>query len=401
MFNLKSRMDKLDFVTRQLQELRKADLLRKPVCIDSAQGPNVRIGGQEKVLFCSNNYLGLANEPRVTRAVIETVEQYGHGAGASRLISGTMRVHTELEEAFAGLFQKESALIFPSGWVANEALIRTIASKGDLVLLDRLDHASIIDAARSGAAEFRTYRRDDLAKLERFLASEKYGRKFIITESIFSMDGDTADLAVLVELKEKHGALLIVDEAHALGCLGRRGAGLAEDVGVLEHVDIVVGTMSKALGSAGGVVAAEKAVTDFLLNKARSFIYTTAPTVANCAAALAALEILRREPDRRKRLRQNAEYLRERFRQIGVNTGRTTSHIIPVIIGGAKEAVYVSTKLYEMGFFVSAIRPPTVPAGTARLRVSVQSEHSKEQMNRLCEGLERLAAEGVLPTFRS
>jgi 8-amino-7-oxononanoate synthase len=224
-----------------------------------------------------------------------------------------------------------------------------------------------------------------LGRLERFLAGEGKGRKFIITESIFSMDGDVADLERLVELKKEYGAFLIVDEAHALGCRGERGAGLAEEAGVLKEVDVVVGTMSKALGSTGGVAAAEKVVIDLLVNKARSFIYTTAPTVATCAAALAALEVVQREPERRERLGENAEYLRARLVQLEINTGRSTSHIIPVIIGGEKETLTVSQRLYEMGFFAPAIRPPTVAAGTARLRLSVQSEHTKEEMDGLWE----------------
>jgi 8-amino-7-oxononanoate synthase len=399
MFNLKNGMDKLDFLTIQLEELREANLLRESVCIESAQRSTVRIGGEEKILFCSNNYLGLANHPKIIQAVIEAMKKYGHGAGASRLISGTMRPHVELEKEFARLFQKEAALIFPSGWTANEAVIRTIASRGDLLLLDKLDHASIIDAAKSSAAEFRTYRRDNPGRLEKFLDSKNYVRKFIITESIFSMDGDAADLERLVELKDKYDAFLIVDEAHALGCLGKSGAGLAEELGVLEKVDIVVGTMSKALGATGGVVAAEKAVIDLLINKGRSFIYTTAPTVANCAAALAAVEILRSEPERRERLKQNSEYLRTKLNQLGVDIGRSTSHIIPVIVGGEKEALTVSKRLYEMGFFVPAIRPPTVAAGTARLRLSVQSEHSKEQMDGLCGGVAKLIEQGLLSTL--
>jgi len=384
----------------QMEELKKANLFREPVCIDSAQQTTVRINGEEKIVFCSNNYLNLANHPQVVRAVTEAIKKYGHGAGASRLISGTMRPHIELEQEFAGLFQKEAALIFPSGWTANEALIRTIASKGAVLLLDKLDHASIIDAAKSSAAEFRTYRRGSYDRLEKFLGSRKYSRKFIVTESIFSMDGDAADLRGLVELKNKYDAFLIVDEAHALGCLGKTGAGLAEELGVLDDVDVVVGTMSKALGSAGGVVAAKKSVVDLLINKARSFIYTTAPTVANCAAALAAIKILRTEAGRREKLKQNAEYLRGKLNELGINTGGSTSHIIPVIIGGEKDALTVSKRLYEMGFFVPAIRPPTVAAGTARLRLSVQSEHNKKQMDGLCEGLERLIEQGLLVISR-
>ena len=390
-------MDKLDFLTSQLQELKKANLLRNFVCIDSPQQTTVQIDGQEKVLFCSNNYLSLANHPRIIQAVIEAIRKYGHGAAASRLLSGTMRPHLKLERKLAALLQKEAALVFPSGWTANEALITTLPSKGDLLLLDKLDHASIIDAANSSPAEFRTYRRGAYQRLEKFLAANNDRRKFIITESIFSMDGDEADLQTLVRLRNKYDAFLIVDEAHAFGCLGATGAGLAEQLGLLDNVDIVVATMSKALAAAGGVVAAPKAVIDLLINKARSFIYTTAPTVANCAAASAALEILNTEPQRREKLRKNAEYLRHRLNQLAINTARSSSHIIPVIIGKEKDALTVSSKLYEMGFFVPAIRPPTVPLGTARLRLSLQTDHNRQQMDRLCDGFDNLIKQGVLP----
>jgi 8-amino-7-oxononanoate synthase len=392
-------MQRFDFAADQLAELRKADLLRKLARVDSAQETTVRIAGREEVVFCSNNYLGLANDGRIIDAVCRAVRKYGHGAGASRLISGTMGPHAELEQAFGRLFGKESALIFPSGWMANEGVIKTLAGKGDVVVLDRLDHASIVDAARSSGAKFRTYRRGKLERLERLLGSDDYNRKFIVTESIFSMDGDAADLGALVELKNKYGAFLIVDEAHALGCLGGSGAGLAEQLGLLDQVDIIVATMSKALGATGGVVASKKVVIDLLINKARSFIYTTAPTVANCAAALAALEIVASEPQRRQRLADNAQYLRKRLGELGLNTGLSISHIVPVIIGGAEQTLEVSKRLFEMGFFVPAIRPPTVPAGTARLRLSLQSEHSTEQMDGLCEAFDRLIKRDLLPTF--
>jgi len=394
-------MDKLDFAELQLQQLKEAQLLRKTTCIESAQQTTVRIGGRQKILFCSNNYLNLAADTRIIEAVCEAIRRYGHGAAASRLVSGTMRPHAELEQRLAQLLRKEAALILPTGWMTNEALIKTLPQKGDLLLLDKLNHASIIDAARSSEAKFRTFRRPGLEKLEKLLADGDFKRKFIITESIFSMDGDAADLLKLVELKNKYGAILIVDEAHAFGCLGPTGAGLAEELGVLDEIDIVVATMSKALGSTGGVVAGSKVLTDFLMNKARCFIYTTAPTVASCAGALAALEIIQAEPQRRKKLRQNADYLRKRFNELGINTGKSCSHIIPIIIGEAEPALAVSRRLFDMGFFIPAIRPPTVPPGTARLRVSVQSGHSEEQMDNLCKALEEIIAAGLIPACRS
>lgn len=391
-------MSRFDFAKIELDRLKEANLLRKLVCIDSPQESTVEIQGRQKVVFCSNNYLSLADNSKIIEAVTGAMASYGSGAAASRLISGTMSPHIELERKLAQFLQKEAALIFPSGWMANEAVIRTIAGRGDLVLLDKLDHASIIDAAAGSQAEFRTYRRNNLARVEKFLASPRFRRKFIITESIFSMDGDTADLKRLVELKNNYDAFLIVDEAHAFGCLGRTGAGLAEEMGLLDELDIVVATMSKALGAGGGLVAADKLVIDLLINKARPFIYTTAPTVANCAAALAALEIVKNEPQRRDKLRQNVEYLRTRLNALGLNTGQSQSHIIPVIIGDEKQTLAVSRRLYEMGFFVPAIRPPTVPPGTARLRLSMQTGHSKQQMDGLCGAFEKIIAEGLLPT---
>lgn len=380
-------MENFDFLQIQLQELAAAHLLRTPRRIEGPQGTVITIDGNSKILFCSNNYLGLANHPAIIEAVCKAAREYGYGSAASRLISGTMQPHIELERAMAGLFQKESALVFPSGWTANEAILKTIPQKGDLVLLDKLDHASIIDAATSSDAEFKTYRRGALDRLEKALSDKNYNRKFIVTESIFSMDGDMADLHTLVDLKNAYNAILIVDEAHAVGCLGKTGAGLAEETGLLNEVDIVVATMSKALGASGGVVAAPKVVIDYMVNKARSFIYTTAPSPVNCAAALAALIILKTEPERKAKLAENAAYLRNRLKKLGLNTGDSTTHIIPVIIGSEKDTLAISQRLYEKGFFVAAIRPPTVAPGSSRLRISLQAEHTKEQIDALCNAL--------------
>jgi 8-amino-7-oxononanoate synthase len=383
-------MENFDFLKAQLEELAAVHLLRTTRCFDSSQGPVIMMDGRQMVLFCSNNYLGLANHPAIVDAVCEAARRYGCGAAASRLISGTMRPHVELEQAMAALFKRESALLFSSGWTANEAILKTVPQKGDLVLVDKLDHASIIDAATSSDAEFKTYRRGNLSRLERALADKTYNRKFIVTESIFSMDGDKADLHTLVRLKKASNAILVVDEAHAVGCLGKTGAGLAEEMGLLDEIDIVVATMSKAFGATGGVVAAPKAVTDYLINKARSFIYTTAPSPVNCAAVLAALEILKTQPQRRQKLAENADYLRAALKKLGLNTGDSSSHIVPVIIGSEEDTLAVSQSLFEKGFFVAAIRPPTVAPGTSRLRISVQADHTKDQIDALCGALSEL-----------
>ncbi|MFH1614416.1 MAG: 8-amino-7-oxononanoate synthase [Planctomycetota bacterium] len=380
-------MEDFKFLKDELNLLRERSLLRTLSCVESAQGPVMTVDGRELVVFCSNNYLNLAEDSEIAQAVIETVKQRGYGAGASRLISGTTGLHLKAEEKLAGMFGKEAALLLPSGWAANEAVIRTIPQKGDIVLLDKLDHASIIDAARACEAQFRTFRRDRLDKLERFLQDGSFAHKFIVSESIFSMDGERADLKRLVALKEKYGAVLIIDEAHAFGCLGEKGAGLAEELGVLDGVDIIVATMSKAVGATGGVVAGKKVVIDYLVNKARAFIYTTAPPPANCAAILKAIEIIQTQRQRREKLRENAVYIKRRLQQASVNTGCSNSHIIPVIIGGEADTLRIAGKLKERGFYVSAIRPPTVPAGTSRLRISLQSRHSQEQLDGLCDAI--------------
>ena len=376
-------MDKFDFLDGLLEDIDSAGLRRRLVRIDGAQGPVVRVNGEEKVLFCSNNYLNIAGDKRVAEAVAKTADKYGYGASASRLVCGTMAEHVAVEREFAEFLGKEAALMLPSGWTANEAVLRTLPQRGDIVLVDKLDHASIIDGVRGGDAEFRTYRRDGLDRLEKYLADGRYERKWIVTESVFSMDGDTADLKELVRLKEKYGAILVVDEAHAFGCLGENGKGLAEETGVLERIDIVIVPLGKAVAANGGIVASKRNVIEYLINRARAFVYTTAPSPVGCSAVRAGLGIIRDEPVRRERLRDKAAYLREKLTAMGLGTAASTTHIVPVIIGTADEAVRVSRDLFERGYFVSAIRPPTVPDGTARLRISVQCEHTTEQIDGL------------------
>ncbi|MBP8604789.1 MAG: 8-amino-7-oxononanoate synthase [Phycisphaerae bacterium] len=382
-------MDTFDFYRNQLAHLEQDGLLRRCVCIDSAQGPTVQMAdGSKKTLFCSNNYLNLAEDQRICHAAIEAIQRYGLGASASRLICGTQRPHTELEQAFAAFLDKEAALYFPSGWMANQGVLTALPQKGDIVLLDKFDHASIIDAARACEAIFHTYRRNQLERLEKYLSEKNYKNRFIVTESVFSMDGDTANLAELVRLKKKYNAILIVDEAHSFGCFGSAGAGLCQQEGLLSDIDILIVPLGKAAGVSGAIAAGPETVIDYLINRARSFIYTTAPSCAIAAAALKALDIIQAEPERRKRLHNNAAYLRNQFQQLGLNIGQSTTHIIPVIIGDSRETAAVSRRLYEQGLFVSAIRPPTVPQNTARLRVSVQSAHTEKHLTELIQALE-------------
>jgi 8-amino-7-oxononanoate synthase len=381
-------MGSFDFLKNQLNELINADLLRQPITIDSPQRPVVTVDGSQKILFCSNNYLNLASDRRIIDSVTATIEKYGFGSAASRLITGTMTPHKQLEEQFASFFNKQSALFFPSGWTANEAVLTTIPQSNDLILLDKLNHASIIDAAKASQAAFRTFRGDDLSKLERLLASPDHDRKFIVTESVFSMDGNCADLKKLVELKTKYNAILIVDEAHAVGCMGNTGAGLSQALGLMDQIDIIIAPLGKAFAANGAVVASEKTVTDYLINKARPFIYTTSPSPAICSAALTAIDIIWAEPERRQKLQKNANYLHDKFNKIGLNTLNSTTHIIPVVIGDAKTAVDISKQLFDKGLIVLAIRPPTVAKGTSRLRISVQSDHTMAHLDALVNALE-------------
>lgn len=387
-------MGKFAFVHDQLRRLEADSLLRRLRCMAPAQGTVISLdpGGRQLVNFCSNDYLGLASDARVIDAACRAIRTWGFGASASRLICGTMPPHVALETEFAAFFRKEAALLFTSGWTANEAVLGVLPQKGDLVLMDKADHASIIDGAAAGDADFRTYRRGDFNRLERLLESTKCNRKFIVTESVFSMDGDCADLASLVKLKRAHDAILIVDEAHSAGCMGPTGAGLAEDRGLLADVDVLVAPLGKAFGAAGAVVAADQVVIDYLINKARPFIYTTAPPPANCAAAVAALEIVRNEPRRRRKLSENAAHLRNRLTEQGLNIGNSDTHIIPVIIGESQHALAAAERLFEEGFLLVAIRPPTAPPGTARLRISVQAGHGKDQLDALADVLAAVLA---------
>jgi len=382
-------MDKFDFLNKKLGDLRKKHLLRDLRSIDSAGDGLVRFSDcdSSKVLFCSNDYLNISADKRVKQAVSNAAARYGYGSGSSRLICGTQKLHTAVERAFAALLAHDSALLFNSGWTANQAVLSTLPEKNDIVLMDRCDHASIIDAARASDADFRTYRTDDLSRLEKYLSDERFTRKYIVTESVFSMDGNIADLERLVELKNAYGAILIVDEAHGIGCFGANGGGLAEELGLCRQIDIIVAPLGKAFGASGAIVAAPKNVTDYLINKARPFIYTTAPPPVNCAAILAALDIVKTEPARRKKLADNARHLRDELTKAGLDTGPGSTHIVPVIIGDAEKTLKISAALFDIGYFASAIRPPTVPGDSSRLRISVRCDHTTEQIDGLVKAL--------------
>ncbi len=386
-------MNMLEQLRSELDRLEHAGLRRRPVELSSAAGPRVIVDGREVVCLCSNDYLGLAADPAVVQAATDAVGTWGVGSGASRLVSGTMVPHRRLERAIAAFKGAEDAVVTSTGWMANRAAICSLAGRGDLVLCDKLDHASILDAARAFGARMKTYPHRDTEALEKILARRRpdYDRCFIVTDSIFSMDGDLAPLEKLVAIKRRYDAALVIDEAHGTGVFGPRGRGVAEHCGVEEDVDCTVGTLSKAVGCLGGFIAAPRVLCEYLRNTARSYIYTTAPPPAVCAAAETALALIDRRPEDRRGLLRAARDLRERLAAAGFDTLDAAGQIIPVVIGDAERATAVSRRLLEEGFLLPAIRPPTVPRGTSRLRISLCAGHRPEEIERLVAALRRVS----------
>ena len=380
-------MNLWDQMQAALDELAAGDLLRSPVVLESPCGPKVRIAGRDVVCLCSNDYLGLANDPAVKAAAADAVARWGVGAGASRLVSGTTTLHVELERRLAEFKAVQAAVVTPTGWMANHAAIHALAGRGDLILCDKLNHASIIDAALSSGARVRTFGHCDAGRLEELLRRHRgrHRRCLIVTDSVFSMDGDLAPLSELADLKSQYDAQLLLDEAHATGVMGAAGRGVAELLGLEDHVDATVGTLSKAIGSLGGFVAGPEVLIDTIRNTGRAYIYTTAPPPAVCAAAIAAMDIIRTQPQRRRRLLELAGDLRDRLRQAGMHVGRSASQIIPVVVGEPGRALEISRRLLAAGYLVPAIRPPSVPKGTSRLRISLSAGHDEADVFGLAE----------------
>ncbi|GAB6164698.1 8-amino-7-oxononanoate synthase [Thermostilla marina] len=384
--------DPLAWLNAALEERKAQDLYRSLRDRGSAQRAQIVLDGRQLVNFGSNDYLGLACDERVCRAVVEAVERFGWGAGASPLVTGHSTLHRRLEEKLADFEDTEAALVFPSGFAANCGTLASLASQGDVIFNDRKNHASLWDGSRLSRADVRVYPHNDvraLAKLlERYAA--RYRRRVIVTDTVFSMDGDLAPLPELAELAEKYEAILVVDEAHATGVFGEKGTGVVEHFGLKTRVPVRIGTLSKALGSQGGFVAGDRCLIEWLVNHARSYIYSTASPAAVAAGSLAALEIVRTEPHRRRELLECAEGLRRALRAQGWRLGPSESQIVPVIVGTPDRAVRLSAALYERGFFVPAIRPPTVPEGEACLRISVIQPHCEEAVARLIDAMASL-----------
>ena len=379
---------------RELDLIKTQGLHRVLRLIESGQGPRIKIDGREYICACSNNYLGLAAHPAVKEAAGEAIARYGWGGGASRLISGTMRLHTELEEAIAGFKKTEAAIVFPSGYMANVGVLSSLAGRDDTVIVDKLDHASIIDGCRLSGARMRVYPHKNMERLEDILkASGDSRRRLIVTDSIFSMDGDLAPLREIVGLARRYGARLMVDEAHATGVLGAKGRGVAELLNVEDGVDISMGTLSKALGGSGGYVAGSAALIDLLRNRSRSFVYTTAPPPAVCAAGLTAIGIVRSDPGLRKTLLAKTDRLRRGLNELGLDTMRSSYHIIPLLVGETDAAAAFAGRLLRKNILAPAIRPPTVPRGTSRLRFTLIATHEDADIDCLLASCAEIAGD--------
>jgi 8-amino-7-oxononanoate synthase len=367
-------------IAERLEELRESGLRRRLRLVQSPQGARVMLDGRDVLLLCSNDYLGLASHPRIRAAAAEAAMRWGAGAGAARLISGNMPPHRELEERLAAFEGYESALLFGSGYLANVGTISALAGRGEVVFSDELNHASIIDGCQLSRAETFVYRHRDIEHLAWGLHEAGERASLIVTDGLFSMDGDVAPLAKLLELARRHGCRLMVDEAHAIGALGPGGRGSVAAAGLSGEVDVVMGTLGKALGSYGAYACACAELTEYLLNAARSFVFSTAPPPPAVAAAQAALELLEAHPERVERVAANAATLRRALVAEGLPVGGSETQIVPVQVGDAELTMSLSERLLEHGVFAQGIRPPTVPEGTSRLRFAVTATHRRAEL---------------------
>jgi 8-amino-7-oxononanoate synthase len=367
-------------VAERLEELRHRGLYRQLRLIEGAQGPTVTLDGRSVLLLCSNNYLGLADRTEVREAAAAAAMDWGAGSGASRLISGTMEPHRALESRLAAFKGYEAALLFGSGYLANTGAIAALAGRGEVVFSDELNHASIVDGCRLSRAETFVYRHGDVEHLAWGLREAGGRAALIVTDGVFSMDGDVAPLPELLELGRRHGAKLMVDEAHATGAIGPGGRGSVSAAGLSGEVDVVVGTLGKALGSYGAYVCAGAEITDLLVNTARPFIFSTAPPPPAVGAALAALEILESEPELVERLQANAETLRAALAAEGLEVGHSTTQVVPLHVGDAETTMELCERALLRGVFAQGIRPPTVPEGSSRLRFTAMATHRREEL---------------------
>ena len=382
----------LSHLTAQLDDLKRAGTFFKLRQLDDIQGPVCTYDGRKVINLASNNYLGLCNHPKLEEAAIRAVREHGVGSGAVRTIAGTMRIHMELEEKIAAFKNVEACVVFQSGFTANAGTVGSILGKEDFILSDELNHASIIDGARLSRAKIKVFRHKDVAHCEDLLLEiqNEPGKKLIITDGVFSMDGDIGPVGELAALAEKYGAIMMVDDAHASGVLGRNGRGSVDHFNVHGKVDVQVGTLSKAIGALGGYVCGSRDLIDFLYHRARPFLFSTSHPPSVAATCIAAFDILQNEPERIERLWANTDYFKQQLSAAGFDIGGHTTPasetpIIPIIVGDGRRTMDFSKALFEHGLMATGIAFPTVPEGKARVRIIMTSEHTREQLDQALE----------------
>ncbi|MFL5827445.1 MAG: 8-amino-7-oxononanoate synthase [Thermoleophilaceae bacterium] len=384
-------------IAERLDEIKSRGLHRRMRMVSGPQGPRVLLDGKPVLLLCSNNYLGLADHPRVREAAADAAMRWGVGSGASRLVSGNMTIHRRLEEKLAAFKRTESCLLFGSGYLANTGIVSALAREGDVVFSDELNHASIVDGCRLAKADTFVYDHCDMEHLEWGLQQAGGRGSLIVTDGVFSMDGDIAPLADIVELAGRYDTRVMVDDAHGTGALGPGGRGSVADAGLEHEVDVVVGTLGKSLGSYGAYVCCDAEMAEYLVNCARTLIFSTALPPPAVAGAMAALDLLLAQPDRVDKLQRNATALRAALAEEGLDGGSSETQIVPLVVGAAEDAMSACEKALKRGVFAQAIRPPTVPGGTSRLRLAVMASHTATELRGaakvLAQSLPRVARE--------
>jgi 8-amino-7-oxononanoate synthase len=388
-------------IAQRLDELREEGLYRRMRLVAGPQGPRVMLDGRRVLLLCSNNYLGFADHPHVRNAAAEAAMRYGVGAGASRLVSGNMTLHRRLEERLADFERSERCVLFGSGYLANTGVIAALAGTGDVVFSDALNHASIVDGCRLARAETFVYDHLDTEHLEWGLREARGRGRLIVTDGVFSMDGDVAPLVEIAELAHHYDARVLVDEAHATGVLGPGGRGSVAAAGLEDEVDVIVGTLGKALGGYGAYVCCDADTASYLVNTARTLIFSTGPPPPSVAAALAALELLRSEPRQVERLRRNARVLRDALAEQGFGLPDGDTQIVPLVVGEPEVALALCERALRRGVFAQAIRPPTVPPGTARLRLAAIATHTPGELAWAAQQLGAAAREAAAEPARA
>ncbi len=377
-------------------ELRAAGLFTFFRTIESGQDPVVMMGGREMVMLGSNNYLGLTSHPKIKEAAIAAVRKYGAGCAGSRLLNGTLDIHVQLEERLADFMKKPACVTFSTGFLVNLGVLSSLAGKGDSIYLDRQDHACIFDGARLAVgADIKKFKHNDPADLRRLLAlgGDKSGGRMLVTDGVFSMEGDIAPLPEYVAICDDYEMALMVDDAHGVGVLGKHGRGTAEHFGLEDRVDIIMGTFSKSLATVGGFVVGEPDVIKFIKHRARALMFTAAPPPASVAAVLAAIDIIEAEPERRARLWENTRFMLTALRAIGFDCGESSTPVIPIVVGPDQVAFKMAKMLENEGVFVNAVVSPASPPGRAIIRTSYMATHTKEHLTRAVEAFHKVGRE--------